>query len=160
MTDVQRRVRYIVAMSFVSYGGLGCNSLESGSPAGSEPTQTESASTSAEKTSNTSRQLFTKEDKEVFARAQKARDSLCPSLCETSVQAGCSMKQSECLGHCAKLADTVVCPDENAAFIQCSVSKPATDFECSPVGFASLKGHLCLKEKAAMIDCVRTAMAP
>lgn len=147
---------WIVLRSLVLLLALGCENSERTS---SGERDMGSKVVPSEERLESSRQLFTKDDEEVFARAQEARNSLCPSLCGLSVEAGCAMAQDECLKHCMALTEKIVCPEQNAAYIACAISKSFTDFECSPAGFAILKGHLCLREKAAMIDCAQAAMA-
>lgn len=147
---------WAVSISFGSLLALGCENLKW---AGTGEREEESKVAPREEHPESSRQVFTKDDKEVFARAEKARRSFCPALCDRTREAGCSMEQEECFKHCTTLTEKIVCPDQNAAYIACAVSKPAADFECSPAGFATLKGHLCLIEKTAMIACAQAAMA-
>jgi hypothetical protein len=105
------------------------------------------------------KKLVTAKDGEAFARASRDRSELCPALCAKSEAAGCSMKSADCLAACRKLDQTLVCPDENAAFVRCMVEQPVTHLECMAQGFAKLKTGHCESESQALTRCTQASLA-
>ncbi len=102
--------------------------------------------------------LVTSDDAARFHAATQAREGMCPQLCKKSAEAGCPIDAETCEKKCLELEDTLVCPEENAALIRCSLERPAAEFECTAHGFATLRPGKCPAEAAAFQRCVRTAV--
>ncbi len=103
-------------------------------------------------------QLFTAANVAEYATAKKNRGELCPDVCRRSKQAGCLMGKQECLEHCNKLDDTIVCPRENAAHIRCQNQLPLSALTCVGAGFVVASEGFCEQERAAMMTCISIAL--
>jgi hypothetical protein len=77
----------------------------------------------------------------------------CPMVCAIAESLDCP-NETKCLVSCNGLYDAAQCRSELRAFIDCSVERPASDWECNEEGEADLKAGIC----QAQLDAVETCL--
>jgi hypothetical protein len=90
---------------------------------------------------------------EAPAQPTSSRDAMCDGICARAAELRCP-KANDCPKMCAETMKIEVCNAELAKATDCVLARPATDWQCTAQGVASIKDPFCTAEQKAFGDCL------
>ncbi|MBN2802641.1 MAG: hypothetical protein JXR91_06080 [Deltaproteobacteria bacterium] len=140
------------------------DSSSAGDDADSDSSQNNDTSVNDTATGVTQYFYITKDDtdtalyEELYQKELKLRVDTCDELCKKSVKTGCTMPFDECMTNCNLMNDTIMCTDQNIAYIFCELEASDEQLTCTEFGFITLVDGACSKEIAELNKCVEAVL--
>jgi hypothetical protein len=95
-------------------------------------------------------------DQQAISDSSQGMDA-CTQLCAVAEPLQCPNDTAPCLTECGAYYDSPVCRDELRALIECSITRPASDWICNAAGEADVEPPACAGEHEAVDACAAAA---